>query len=227
MNFLAKYAGVLIAMLILSLWFTNLYVFTFHTDARFSSILTYLGILLQTHLYTGIFITAHDAMHGAVSENKKLNLWIGRISAVLFAYNHFGKLNRKHHLHHRFVASEQDPDYYNGTFFVWYYHFALQYVSFWQILAMAVSYNLLKLVLPYENLIVYWMLPSILSTFQLFYFGTYLPHKGEHDAANMHRSRSQPRNHVWAFLSCYFFGYHYEHHDAPSTPWWRLYRLKN
>jgi beta-carotene ketolase (CrtW type) len=27
-------------------------------------------------------------------------------------------------------------------------------------------------------------------------------------------------------LSCYFFGYHFEHHDSPGTPWWRLWRVK-
>jgi beta-carotene ketolase (CrtW type) len=28
-------------------------------------------------------------------------------------------------------------------------------------------------------------------------------------------------------LSCYFFGYHYEHHESPQTPWWKLYQIKN
>ncbi|MFY8132892.1 MAG: hypothetical protein ACOVOL_06615, partial [Bacteroidia bacterium] len=32
-----------------------------------------LFIFLQTHLYTGLFITAHDAMHGTVSLNKRWN----------------------------------------------------------------------------------------------------------------------------------------------------------
>jgi beta-carotene ketolase (CrtW type) len=32
---------------------------------------------------------------------------------------------------------------------------------------------------------------------------------------------------VWAFVSCYFFGYHYEHHDSPATPWWLLWRVKD
>ncbi|MEL7193577.1 MAG: fatty acid desaturase, partial [Bacteroidota bacterium] len=36
----------------------------------------------------------------------------------------------------------------------------------------------------------------------------------------------QKRNHMWAFLTCYFFGYHFEHHDSPNTPWWKLWELK-
>ena len=30
-----------------------------------------------------------------------------------------------------------------------------------------------------------------------------------------------------AMVSCYFFGYHFEHHDSPGTPWWKLYAVKN
>jgi beta-carotene ketolase (CrtW type) len=86
---------------------------------------------------------------------------------------------------------------------------------------MAIIYNILKLGLPEQNLIMFWVLPSLLSTLQLFYFGTYLPHKGEHQ--NIHHSKTQSKNHLWAFLSCYFFGYHYEHHNSPGTPWWKLW----
>jgi fatty acid desaturase len=27
-------------------------------------------------------------------------------------------------------------------------------------------------------------------------------------------------------LTCYFFGYHLEHHQYPTLPWWRLYQKK-
>ena len=77
------------------------------------------------------------------------------------------------------------------------------------------------------KLILYYVVPSILSTLQLFYFGTYLPHRGEHAADNVHKARSQSKNHLLAFVSCYFFGYHYEHHDQPWVPWWLLYTTKN
>jgi beta-carotene ketolase (CrtW type) len=92
---------------------------------------------------------------------------------------------------------------------------------------MALTYNVFKLVFPVENVIMFWMIPAVLATFQLFYFGTFLPHRGQHAADNRHKSGTQHKNHVWAFLSCYFFGYHYEHHDKPQVPWWQLYREKN
>jgi beta-carotene ketolase (CrtW type) len=43
---------------------------------------------------------------------------------------------------------------------------------------------------------------------------------------NKQQSRSQRKNHVWAFISCYFFGYHYEHHAQPYLPWWKLPQAK-
>lgn len=221
-----KNGGVLIALSIITLWLVAMVLSLTSVQFSFSSPFTYLLIIINTHLYTGLFITAHDAMHGTVSPNKSLNSFIGKMCAILFAFNHYNKLRTAHYKHHTDVATEGDPDYYNGNFFVWYFHFLKNYISWWQILLMAITFNLLKLIFPANNVIFFWMLPSILSTFQLFYFGTYLPHRGEHKANNRHKSRSLKKNHLLAFLSCYFFGYHYEHHDSPATPWWLLYKKK-
>ena len=216
--------GLLIGWSVIFLWFILL-ILLLTWNFSWTNPFTYLAVLLQMHLYTGLFITAHDAMHGIVSSNKKLNHVTGWIAAILFSYNFYWKLFPKHHEHHRYVATDHDPDYHaSEQFLPWYLSFIRQYVTIWQILLMAVTYNLLKLFLPYENRILFWMVPALLSTLQLFYFGTYLPHKGESD--NKHHSNSQRKNHLWAFLSCYFFGYHFEHHDSPGTPWWRLWRVK-
>lgn len=217
--------GVIIAILIILLWFGSLS-FGLSLELNYTNPLLYLLILIQTHLYTGLFITSHDAMHNTVSKNYKLNKFIGQVTALLFSYNFYGKLFPKHHQHHKFVATDQDPDYHKGGFFSWYSSFLKQYISWQQILLMAVTFNILKLFIPVENLILIWMLPGVLATFQLFYFGTYIPHKGQHSNENIHKSKSQKMNHLWAFLSCYFFGYHYEHHASPDTPWWRLYKTK-
>jgi len=218
--------GVSIGLSIIALWLISL-LFLLQIEIQWDSPFTWLMVLVQTHLYTGMFITAHDAMHRTVCKNQFINHSIGKVAAVLFAFNNYNKLIKKHHEHHRFVATDKDPDYHHGNFLVWYFNFALQYVTIFQIILMAITYNLLKLIVPAENLILFWMVPSILSTLQLFYFGTYLPHRGEHDEGNIHKSRSQRKNHWWAFLSCYFFGYHYEHHDTPNTPWWELYKVKS
>jgi beta-carotene ketolase (CrtW type) len=41
-----------------------------------------------------------------------------------------------------------------------------------------------------------------------------------------HKARTQKKNHFWAMLSCYFFGYHREHHEDPHIAWWQLYKVK-
>ncbi len=225
----AALSGVWVALLVISAW-AGCLILNFFWEVSWTSPVSYLRILLQTHLFTGLFITAHDAMHGSVApRHPKLNHAIGKLATLLFIFNSYKLLRPKHYKHHRHVASEQDPDFHkegHESFWRWYFDFLKEYLTWWQILLAAVTFNLLAIWIPQENLILYWVVPSLLSTFQLFYFGTYLPHKGEHEPGNQHKARSQDKNHLWAFVSCYFFGYHFEHHDAPATAWWRLWRLK-
>jgi len=221
---IARYGWVMATLVIFS-WLLFLS-FNFSRVLDFSNPLHWVWMLVQTHLFTGLFITAHDAMHGTVSPKAGVNTWIGRIALALFALNSWKKLLPKHHEHHSYVATAEDPDYGPPAFWSWYFKFVKTYVSWWQILGMAVLFNIAKLWVSEANLIFYYVVPSILSTLQLFYFGTYLPHKGEHDKDNLHKARTMPKNHLLAFISCYFFGYHYEHHDKPGIPWWLLYRTK-
>ncbi|MBC8053961.1 MAG: fatty acid desaturase [Sphingobacteriaceae bacterium] len=215
--------GVIIAALVITLWGLVLY-FLLIWNFSWTNPLTYLMILVQMHLYTGLFITAHDAMHGTVSSSKRMNVYVGQLCTALYAAFSFHKLYEKHHQHHRHVHSENDPDYHEGSFLSWYFKFMKDYLSIWQILIMALAFNVLKLWFTELNLLMFWVFPSLLSTIQLFYFGTWLPHHGNHD--NPHHSRTQSKNHIRAFLSCYFFGYHYEHHDSPGLPWWLLWKTK-
>lgn len=189
----------------------------------------YIGVLLQTHLFTGLFITAHDAMHGAVSpSNPRLNHFLGRLCAILFIFNTYDILRPKHYEHHRHVGTPDDPDYHKGNpnFWHWYVHFLKEYVTWKQMLLAAITFNIAGIWIAKPALGVFWVVPSLLSTLQLFYFGTFVPHMGEHNPENTHRSHTLGKNHIWAFVSCYFFGYHYEHHDSPRTPWWLLWKVK-
>jgi beta-carotene ketolase (CrtW type) len=226
-NKVNNFKGIFWAFTILSLWLAHLTFVLLH-PMDIQSPWTYLHLLIQTHLYTGLFITSHDAIHGVVSPgNPNLNHGIGWVCATLFAFNNYAVLRKKHHRHHDYVNTGKDPDVHQGNFLVWWFKFMWQYVTWKQVLAMAISYNVLKLWLPMWNLIVFWEVPAILSTLQLFYFGTYLPHRGEHDPTNKTQSRRQKRNHVWAFISCYFFGYHFEHHAHPHLAWWKLPEAKD
>ncbi|MBT8260870.1 MAG: fatty acid desaturase [Bacteroidia bacterium] len=218
--------GVIIGSTLIIAWFVSLF-YLLNMELSYNNPLIYFAIYIQTHLYTGLFITSHDAMHGSVSKDKKVNAIIGRITALLFAFNSYDHLIVKHHEHHKHVASHHDPDYHeSGKFWLWYWSFIKRYITIRQLILMTISLQVLNLIFPLENLILYWILPSILSTFQLFYFGTYIPHKDGHESDNKHKSSTLEKNHLWAFLSCYFFGYHYEHHDVPGVPWWRLWKVK-
>jgi beta-carotene ketolase (CrtW type) len=214
--------GLFIALLILSCWVIST-VLLMQWRISFTNPLVYVFVLVQMHLYTGLFITAHDAMHGTISSNRLLNNLIGYICTFLYALFWYPQLYTKHHLHHSHVHTKTDPDFHNGGFISWYFNFIRNYLSVWQLIAMALLFNVLKLWIPQPNLLLFWVAPSLLSTLQLFYFGTYQPHKDQPD--NRHHARSQRKNHLAAFFSCYFFGYHYEHHDSPDTPWWKLWRI--
>ena len=222
--------GILIALTVILLWFAHLFYLLAFAGVSFTSPIILVHIAIQTYLYTGLFITAHDAMHGQVSHNMSINNGIGRLATSLFAVLPYSRLLEKHKLHHRYPGEEADPDYsvHSQNFWVWWFLFLKNYLKWWQIVVLALVFNVLQIWVNQWNLILFWILPSILSTFQLFYFGTYLPHRLPHTQPMLpHNARSQKRSHWRAMLSCYFFGYHFEHHESPQTPWWKLYQIKN
>jgi beta-carotene ketolase (CrtW type) len=102
-----------------------------------------------------------------------------------------------------------------------------RYTTVKQIIVMAIVFNVLKIWFTESNILLFWVVPALLASMQLFYFGTYLPHRKPHNEdMEPHKARTQKKNHLWAMLSCYFFGYHYEHHDDVHIPWWQLYKTK-
>jgi beta-carotene ketolase (CrtW type) len=222
--------GVVFAFSIIGLWGAHLVYSLNFVEVSLTNPWMYFHILVQAYLYTGLFITGHDAMHRTVSKRKWLNTTVGYVSVFLFAAMSYPRLIKNHWEHHKYPGSEKDPDFYTRSqnFFAWWFMFMVRYTTIWQLLIMAVAFNLLKLVVAQDALIVLWIVPAFLGTFQLFYFGTFVPHRRPHTSAmGKHRARTLKKNHVVAMLTCYFFGYHYEHHDNPGIPWWRLYSVKD
>jgi beta-carotene/zeaxanthin 4-ketolase len=186
---------------------------------------------LQCWLSVGMFIVAHDAMHGSLAPGKaRLNAVIGGI--VLFLYAGFGwrKMRDAHFAHHRHVGSVGDPDFnaVNPTaFWPWYLLFLKRYFG-WQSMAFVWTIVLSYFFffdIPPHNIALLYGFPAIASSLQLFYFGTYRPHR--HDGKNFidqHNARSNDYGTLASLFSCFHFGYHHEHHLSPGVPWWALPR---
>lgn len=223
--------GVLAASAVLILWTAHLVYALTSVFVSMLSVQVYVHMLFQAYLYTGLFITAHDAMHGSISKNRSVNRFFGAVSAALFAAFSYKRMFGKHMDHHRYAGTESDPDFSSADqrFLPWLMKFFVQYVTLLQLVIMAAAFNILNRVLGLgvPQLVLFWIIPAFLSTLQLFTFGTYLPHRRPHtEEMKPHNARSQRKNHVLAMVSCYFFGYHYEHHAYPRTPWWKLHARK-
>jgi hypothetical protein len=68
-----------------------------------------LGIMWQMFIYTGLFITAHDAMHGAIApKHPRLNLAIGRLALLIYGLFSYDRLLKAHRQHHHHPASDLD-----------------------------------------------------------------------------------------------------------------------
>ena len=224
--------GLLIAILIIGLWFTSLFFLLTADISKLSILEIFPAMIWQTFLYTGLFITAHDAMHGVVfPQNLKINNFIGSLAVTLYALFSYQKLLKKHWLHHDNPASDLDPDYHDGehkSFFVWYFYFMKKYWSWKRLFGlMSFFYGMLFILHISEvNLALFWVIPSLLSSVQLFYFGTFLPHsEPEGGYQNSHRAKTHPFPIFWSFITCYHFCYHEEHHQYPQVPWWGLPKI--
>ena len=166
-------------------------------------------ILTQSWLGAGMFIVAHDAMHGSLAPGRpRVNAVVGQICVGAYAAFSYRKLSGSHHQHHRTPGQAEDPD----------FHAARPEAFAYLLIGAHVA-----------NVILFWALPAILSALQLFVFGTWLPHRHDQGAeafADRHNARTIPMPWIASLLTCFHFGMHHEHHLSPGTPWWRLPELR-
>ena len=127
--------GLIIALVIIALWCGHLWWTLLHAPLAGASGLDWLlvvaHVLVQGYLSTGLFITAHDAIHGTVSPRKSINSFIGTLAAFLFAGLSYRRLSVNHHLHHAHPADDyDDPDYHASNSYVpWFVAFMRHYAS--------------------------------------------------------------------------------------------------
>jgi len=189
--------------------------------------------LVLEFMYTGLFITTHDAMHGTIAmRNRKLNDFLGQLAITCYAWFDYNMLHKKHWEHHNHTGVVgEDPDFHQGnpSVLAWFANFMTAYMSIWQMVKIAWWAAALQLLgAPMMNIAFYMAGAGILSAVRLFYYGTYVPHHPEPgpDAAtksmpwSVSRSSRAPR--LISFLTCYHFDLHWEHHRWPYAPWWQL-----
>ncbi len=190
-------------------------------------------ILGRTFLHTGLFIVSHDAAHGTLyASNPRWNHRLGAVAIAIYALLPYAKFVQSHRLHHSIPGRVGDPDYHDGQNshpVQWYLKFMTGYLDRHQSLQVfvwfTVIFHLVRLGLGVNalNILCFWVLPILLSSMQLFFFGTYLPHREPKTGyTNRHHAQSSPFPEWLSFITCYHFGYHWEHHEYPHTPWFAL-----
>ncbi len=229
--------GLLLAMAIFGAWLATLVQALLADPAGWTPAALGLAVALRTFLQTGLFILGHDAMHRTLVPGRpRLNDALGRLALLLYAGLPYARCRRHHLRHHRFPGSRRDPDFRRASadgVLRWYARFMANYLSVPQLVLLLASWlaaaGALMLLDPRQALAVpiFWVLPLVLSSFQLFLFGTYLPHRDDASSpAGGHVVRSLGYPHLLSLLACYHFGYHREHHAHPAVPWFRLPQLR-
>jgi beta-carotene/zeaxanthin 4-ketolase len=223
--------GLVVAVAIVAIWGGSLALLLSLDIDRLTPIWILPAILGRTFVQTGLFIVAHDAIHGSVvPRDRRLNDAIGQLAVTLYAFLSYRQLTVNHWQHHRYPGQAQDPDFYDGfsgNSLIWYLKFMQGYLEIRQIVIQFFGIGSIFAILYFGfhasilNLFLFWVLPIFLSTIQLFFFGTYLPHRSS-NAENSHSATSSNYPLIWSFLTCYHFGYHWEHHEYPSLPWYGL-----
>lgn len=250
--------GILLAACIFAVWLgVHLWaMFVLTIDARNVWTVPFI-FALQCWLSVGMFIVAHDGMHGSLSPKlRELGQVVGAV--MLFLYAGFGwrKMRDAHFQHHKHTGTARDPDYNADNphdFWPWYTLFLKRYFGWmsmvWVWSVVLTYYFILRV--PPQNIALLYGFPAIASSLQLFYFGTYRPHRierenaagknkdtfadadfsserlaGAHSTdahfADAHRSRTNDYGVIASLFTCFHFGYHHEHHLSPGVPWWGL-----
>lgn len=235
--------GLIVASVIVAIWIGSLAFLLSISVDRLTQFGILPAILSRTFIQTGLFVVAHDAIHGSIVPNDaRSNQTIGKLALMLYALLPYQLLATNHWQHHRQPGQAGDPDFHDGI----HHHVVLWYVKFMKgyldrrqriVLFFGMKAIFFTLYLGFHvaipNLFLFWVFPIVLSSLQLFIFGTYLPHRAasgdpenrirsNQSAICTHNATSSNYSTFWSFLTCYHFGYHWEHHEYPFVPWYGL-----
>ena len=200
------------------------------------------------------FTVAHDATHSAVSTNRYLNDWIGRVSTMLLEpMPAFGVFRFVHMQHHKFTNNpEKDPDNYAGKGPVWllpvkwatmdfaYFRFYLNPNVFLKrpkkerkefYLGNVLAAGIIAAVV-YGEWLTYYLLLHFLPTRIIktiitlaFDFLPHYPHQAKSPDAP-YQSTSNRIGWEWLLTPLFIYqNYHLVHHLYPTAPFYRNLKL--
>ena len=139
-------------------------------------------------------------MHGSlVPRRTATNRLIGKLCLFLYAGLCFRSCRRNHSLHHQAAETRDDPDFRSQpgqSAIRWYWHFLNNYLNKGQLATLAITWLFYYSIVQFSysaswvNLLLFCVLPLILSSLQLFIVGTWLPHNGNPEDKGMNSPKS-------------------------------------
>lgn len=183
-----------------------------------------------------IIVVAHDAVHGAVHGNRRLNSLAGWASCAVLGVP-FPVFKRSHMLHHAKTMQESDPDVWcHGPFWQapplpvrWFfgnlpYYKVLPQLdrTAWIAAGLHIAAIVLALVLAPSTALVGWLLPMQCAIFCFAVFTAWLPH-GVFLIGVADHADHGPGRETWALQWLTLF--HEDHHRRPAYPFYQYPEL--
>ena len=187
-----------------------------------------LTIPVNACCFTGLFILAHEAIHGTLVPGfPRLGHALGRLFATVYALVDYDLLRARHHEHHAHVGTDADPDFDgDGRLLLHGARFMRRYLRWYSVPLLALAGNALGQRGYSAAMIGAYVAPVLLSTLIVFTVGIHLVHHPklvEKYARNdTQRSVCIDFGRVGSALLILNFNTHWLHHARPRLSWWEL-----
>jgi beta-carotene/zeaxanthin 4-ketolase len=187
-----------------------------------------LTIPVNACAFTGLFIFAHEAIHGTLLPGfPRLGHALGRLFATVYALVDYDLLRANHWQHHGHVATDRDPDFDGeGRLLLHAARFLGRYLRWYAIPTLALAGHLVGQAGHTAAMLGAYVVPVLLSTLVVFTVGIHLVHHPEllrtRTGGDAQRSVCVDLGRVGSALMILNFNVHWHHHAYPRLSWWEL-----
>lgn len=209
-----------------------------------------LGIVMMGCALNGLTIIMHESCHSLLSKNQLVNRWLGFLCGMpgLVSVSAYKSV---HIAHHAYVKSQADPDNIENSvprfvnahagyllvlfIGIYFYLPAVAVVGFrkgnrdvrkkivLEYLILASTYISLFVLLPFEGILLYWLLPLLVAA-QLSNVRGLAEHGFTAGGNEFTATRTVQSHPLVSFFMCNL-NHHLEHHLYPGVPWYHLPRV--